>query len=311
MGTAEISLGGAPFVSARVPMLLSPLALALLLAACTVAPDAGPAGPALPPDPAADYEAALTEILQAVVSESGLVDYGRLGGDLAGDFAAVLAAVEGFDAATLMTDAEKRAFYLNAYNVRMLKNVLDAPEVDDVAEDARFEAFFQTPLRIAGFNMTLNQLENGVLRLQDTVDGQTLPEGLRALRPSTLDPRIHVGLNCAAVSCPRLRREAFTPEALEAQLAGALAEFANEARFAAVDGEAVTLTSLLDWFGEDFDASGQPAGDFFLAAMSPERPGYATIQPILAGRAAAALRAYVAAEPDVAFFYDWTVNRAD
>jgi hypothetical protein len=141
------------------------------------------------------------------------------------------------------------------------------------------------------------------------VDGAPLPEGLRALRPSALEPRLHVGLNCAAVSCPRLRREAFTPGRLDAQLDAALADFVNEPRFADVDGGTVTLTSILDWFGEDFDASGRTAGDYFLAAMSPSRPGYATIRPILEGRAIAALRAYVAAASDVSFFYDWTVNR--
>ena len=132
---------------------------------------------------------------------------------------------------------------------------------------------------------------------------------LSALQVRALDPRIHVGLNCAAVSCPRLRREAFTPDRVDEQLDDALADFANDARFADVDGNTVAFTTLLDWFGEDFDASGQPAGDFFLAAMSPSRPGYATIRPILEGRDAVALRTHVFATPGLSFVYDWTVNR--
>src|SRR5690606_831996 len=161
------------------------------------------------------------------------------------------------------------------------------PEVDHIEEDDRFGDFFRTPVRVAGLDVTLNQIENGVLRHHDVVDGQPLPEALRALRPSAFDPRVHVGLNCAAVSCPPPRREAFTPEAVDAQLDAALADFVDGPRFARVDGGAVVLTTILDWYGEDFDApgsgsgagSGRPAGDFFLAAMSPSRPGYAVLRP--------------------------------
>jgi hypothetical protein len=293
-------------------MLLLPLALALLLAACTDAPDAEPPAmaDAVPvTDALADgYESAFTAILQAVVGEDGLVDYAALGTTHRDAFAAVLDTIAAYDPAALTTDAQKKAFLLNAYNARMLENILGAPEVDHIADDGRFEAFFQTPVRVAGLDMTLNQLENGVLRLKDEVDGQPLPEALKALRPGALDPRLHVGLNCAAVSCPPLPREAFTAERLDAQLDAALAAFADDARFASVNGTAVTLTSLLDWFGEDFDVSGRAAGDYFLAVMSPERPGYATIRPILEGKNAAALRAHVA-EGNAAFAYDWTVNR--
>jgi hypothetical protein len=285
-------------------------ALALLLAACAEAPDPAPLADPAPAAPTSTrYEAVLTALLQAVVSPDGRVDYARLGREHGDDFAAVLAAVERYDPAALTTDEQKLAFFLNAYNVRMLKHILDAPEVDHIERAGRFDAFFRRPVRVAGLDLTLNQLEHGVLRRRDVVDGAPLPEALRALRPSALDPRLHVGLNCAAVSCPALRREAFTAEHLDAQLDDALAAFADDARFATVSGGAVVLTRLLDWFGEDFDAAGPPAGDYFLAVMSPERPGYAAIRPILAGRAAAAIRTRVAGDPNVTFFYDWTVNR--
>jgi len=298
--------GGAAFRVAMPTMSLLPLVLSVLLTASAVAPSAGPTPPVAS---AADYEATLTRILQAVVTEGGLVDYDRLGRDFRAEFDCVRAAVARHDPASLTTDAERLAFFLNAYNVVMLENVLGAPEVTDIESAGRFEAFFQTPFRIAGLTMTLNQLENGVLRLQDTVDGQPLPDDLRAVRPSALDPRIHVGLNCAAVSCPRLRREAFTPGALDAQLDAALAEFADGPRFVRIDGAVFTFSSLLDWFGEDFDGTGVPMGDYFLAVMSPSRPGYGRLRGLLAGTGAAAFRAAVAGEPNYRFGYDWTVNR--
>ncbi len=288
-----------------------PLVLALTLAACTVAPDAGPPpdAPAVPP--AADYEATLTRIVQAVVTPGGLVDYVRLSAEFQAEFDSVLAAVEQFDPARLSSDAEKLAFFMNAYNVRMLKNILDAPGLNNIETEGRFDDFFSTPFRVAGFNMTLNQLENGILRLKDSVDGQFLPPGLVAVRPSELDPRIHMGLNCAAVSCPKLRQEAFRVAIVSSQLDAALSDFADSPKLASVNGAEVTISSLVNWFGEDFDSTGVPVGDYFLAVMSPSRPGFGTIESIFKGRDAQGIRDLVDSEPTFQFAYDWTVNRAN
>ncbi len=291
-------------------MMLLP-ALALMLAACTVAPDAGPAPVGPPAPPAANYEATLARILQAVVTPGGLVDYVGLASGFQAEFDSVLAAVEQFDPARLSSDTDKLAFFMNAYNVRMLKNILDNPQVMNIETEGRFEDFFQAPFRVAGLNMTLNQLENGILRLKDSVDGQPLPAGLVAMRPSQLDPRIHVGLNCAAVSCPPLQQESFTAPTVSTQLDVAFAAFANSAKLANTDGVALNISSLIDWFGEDFDASGVPVGDYFLAAMSTSRPGYDTIRTVFEGNDTAAIRVIVVGEQQFNFVYDWTVNRAN
>ncbi len=268
-----------------------------------------PDGP--PPAAAVDYEATLTRILDAVVTAGGLVDYALLRSGFQAEFDSVLAAVEQFDPTQLSSDADKLAFFLNAYNVRMLKNILDAPGVNNIETEGQFEPFFQTPFRVAGFNMTLNQLENGILRMQATVDGALVPAGLVALRPSELDPRIHVGLNCGAVSCPRLRDEAFRAAVVSNQLETALLEFADSPKLANVNGAEVAISSLIDWFGEDFDGTGVPVGNYFLEVMSPSRSGFATIQTIFEGRDTAGIRAVVLGEPGFQFAYDWTVNRAN
>lgn len=285
--------------------------LSLLLAACTVAPDAGPAPDGPPAAPAADYETTLTRILQAVLTPGGLVDYQLLTTSYQDEFDSTLAAVEQFDPSLLTSDEAKLAFLMNAYNVRMLKNILDTPGATDIESEGLFDEFFQTPFRVAGFNMTLNQLENGILRLKDTVDGQELPAGLTAMRPSALDPRIHVGLNCAAVSCPRLRDEAFRAALVSSQLDAALADFADSPKLAITEGVSLTISSIVDWFGEDFDATGVPVGDYFLTVMNPSRPGYSTIQTVFQGNDTAAIRAVVAAEQQFSFAYNWTVNRAN
>ncbi|MDX1440267.1 MAG: DUF547 domain-containing protein [Rubricoccaceae bacterium] len=281
----------------------------LLVAACSVAPDAGPAPGEPGSVPAEDYEVTLTRILQAVVSPGGLVDYGRIREEFELEFDSVLAAVQQYDPTSLTSDEEKKAFLINAYNVMVLEVLRNAPEVQNIEFDQRFEELFQTPFRIAGLNMTLNQLENGILRSQNVVDGLELPEGLRALRPLELDPRIHVGLNCGAVSCPVLQSEAFSSSTIDDVLDEALTVFVNSERFARVTGAELVLSSIVDWFGEDFDSTGIPAGDYLLAPMVPTRPGYQTLVGVLQGNDADAIRQVIAGEPTYRFDYDWTVNR--
>lgn len=251
------------------------------------------------------YEAALTRVLRAVVADDGRVDYRALATTHRGVFDGVRASIESYDAGRLTTDRAKRAFLMNAYNVHVLARVLVHPRATNLERDGLFEAFFRTPVRVAGRTMTLNQLENGVLRRQDEVDGRPVPPELGALRPARLDPRIHVGLNCAAVSCPPLRQTAFTAANVDAELDAAFAAWVNSPRLATVEGRRVALSRLLDWYGEDWEREGRPLGDVLLASMSPRRAHYAALRALVAGHTLAALRA----RDDVRFAYDWTVNR--
>lgn len=275
------------------------LALASLLptgaGAQTVASRAGDVAPA------DDYAAALTGVLQRVVAPDGRVRYDLLGGALRDDFRKVLKAVETFDAAALKTDREKMAFWINAYNVQMLQHILDAPRVTDVLAGGAANRFFKTKYRTAGKALSLDDIEHVILRRQDG------PDAVKALAVARLDPRLHVGLNCAAVSCPTLLRTGLTPANLDAVLDDAMKAFADSPRHFRADGRTYVVSSLLDWFGADFDATGAPAGDFLLRFMSPSRPGYKALQALLKGRNAAALKT----RPDVVFAYDWTVNRAN
>ena len=250
--------------------------------------------------PAPNYETALTEILQRVVTGDGLVRYELLRGDLRTDFRRVLKAVETYDPALLTTRQARLAFWLNAYNVQMLQNIIETPHVQDIFADGFGDAFFKTPFLTAGLAATLDEIEHVVLRNQDG------PAALQALRPGPLDPRIHVGLNCAAVSCPRLLPAAFAPAGVDTALDDALRAFVNSPAHLRVEGDSFVLSSLLDWFGPDFDSQGKPAGTYLLSFMDPARPGYAALHKLLDGRSAAALKA----RPGVRFVYQWAINRA-
>lgn len=250
--------------------------------------------------PASDYESALTAILEQIVTEDGMVRYGLLSESLRCDFRRVLKAVEEFDPRSAASDREKLAFWMNAYNVQMLQNVLENPTVEHIVDEGYAAAFFTTPLRVAGTGISLDQIEHVILR------GEEGPRRLTALRLESLDPRIHVGINCAAVSCPTLRRRAFSAANVNEELERAMRDFVGRDRHIRMDGSTMVLSSILDWFGADFEKTGLPLGDYLVSYLHRDREDYAVILSRLSGRSAKELRQ----DPRVRFEYDWTVNRA-
>ena len=248
-------------------------------------------------------EAPLGRALAGAVRPDGLVDYGRLARQAA-HLDAALAAIAATDPRSLRSDAQKTAFLLNAYNARVLRLVLDHPRAQHLERDGLFDAFFETRFRVAGQALTLNEIEHGLLRRQRRVDGRVVPAGARPLRPSRADSRIHAGLNCAAVACPRLRPEPFTAATVSGELTRAFREMVASDRHVRLDGRRLVLSSLFDWFADDFEAGGVVLGNRILGAMAPSRA--AAFRDRLAGRSAADLKR----DRAVTFTYDWTVNRA-
>ncbi len=283
---------------------LFPVLLALVACAEPGAPPAETPVGVASVEAQAGYEDDWTAVLQEAVTSDGLVHYGRIGGPLAARFGEVVAAIEAFDASALGTDAEKLAFWMNAYNVMLVTRALAARTPDNI-ESYGFDAFFKTPVTVAGHEVTLDQIENVILRRGDG------PEALEGLQPTRLDPRLHVGLNCGAVSCPRLRARAFTAENVDAELDRAMRDFVNSPQHFRVEdsragGEAVVLSSLLDWFGADWDSTGEPAGDYLLGYLDAARPGAERLRSLFEGRSAAEIKA----QPNVRFAYRWDLNAA-
>lgn len=179
------------------------------------------------------------------------------------DTLANLASVE---PATLETQAEQLAFWLNLYNAWTLQAVLQARASDasfvSVAEDdfALFKIGF---VQVGGVSLSLNQLEHGVLR-GDPVAMDRHFAGQEALRDdaeswhSALwqgdlpDARLHVGINCASVGCPDLGARAWQAATLDADLDAAARRFANHPGKGA--GPA-GISPLFRWFEDDFVGS--------------------------------------------------------
>ncbi|MEQ9363702.1 MAG: DUF547 domain-containing protein [Leptospirales bacterium] len=143
-----------------------------------------------------------------------------------------------YNASELRTREEKLAFYVNAYNILVIDLIVQNHPVADInklGNDA--SPIWKRPVgEVAGRSMSLDGLENGIVR----------PFG---------DARIHFALNCGALSCPDLRREAYTAAKLSKQLAEQAWVFTrNQSKGVRVDDatKTVHLSKIFEWFQKDF-----------------------------------------------------------
>jgi hypothetical protein len=133
------------------------------------------------------------------------------------------------------------AYWINVYNFLTVDLIVRENEQQSIKN---LGGFFRTPWQvhswpIAGRDYTLDDIEHRIIR----------PMG---------DARIHFAINCAAISCPDLRTEAYRADRLDLQLdqqvAATLADTAKGFR-AGDTGQTVYVSKIMDWFREDFSAS--------------------------------------------------------
>lgn len=152
----------------------------------------------------------------------------------------------------LKTDAEKKAFWINAYNAYtqvLLKK-------DPKAYEHRKQFFTGEQINIAGKMLSLDDIEHGFLRRGKVkwslgYFGKLFPgKTERALRVKKLDYRIHFALNCGAKSCPPIAF--YNPEQIDKQLDLATAAYLKaEADYDAGNNK-LGLPAILGWFRRDF-----------------------------------------------------------
>lgn len=154
------------------------------------------------------------------------------------------------------------ALWINAYNALTAQGLLNARIADPEARvDVSDFAFFkERRYNVGGINVSLDLIEHAILRrdaqhasLVNLTDDATARERVveEAARMPDFDPRIHFAINCASVSCPDLRSEAYTGPQLEAQLADQAQRFLdNPDKGAGPDG----ISRLFIWFLIDFQA---------------------------------------------------------
>lgn len=206
-------------------LLLILTALALFTPALVAAPATAHAEDVIAHD-------AFDALLEEYVDRRGRVAYAKLRADKE-DRAALASYVAQVAEADVAKHSKKArlAFYINAYNALVIHAIVEQWPVESVMKVPGF--FKKTRHGVAGKKMTLDELENGIIR------------------PKFKDARIHFVLVCGAESCPRLRREALTEESVHGVMGRAAREFINSAT--RVEGGKVHTSKLFEWFASDFE----------------------------------------------------------
>ncbi|HEV2054450.1 MAG TPA: DUF547 domain-containing protein [Methylomirabilota bacterium] len=216
-------------------------------------------GFALPVDAAGDD--AYARLLRAhvrpgVVSgiKLALVDYRAVKADPA--YAQALSALAESRPDALASDAERIAFWVNAYNLAAIKAVLDQYPTESIRDGGSLlsSIWKKKVATVARTVYSLDDIEHGILR--------------KAFK----EPRVHFAIVCASLSCPDLRAEPYEAARLDAQLDQQAAAFLSNTTKGlepGADGKTARASSIFKWFAGDFAASGGVAA-FIRARSSPD-----------------------------------------
>ncbi|MDN5205221.1 DUF547 domain-containing protein [Fulvivirgaceae bacterium BMA10] len=132
------------------------------------------------------------------------------------------------------TEDERKAFYLNAYNMVVIYQVAKYYPLKSAMDQSGF--FDKVKHRIAGEQLTLNALE--IIKIMRQFG----------------DARIHFALACAANGCPPLADFAYAPNQIDTQLQQRTRESLNNDNFIQVQSSSrkVNVSMIFKWYAKDF-----------------------------------------------------------
>lgn len=185
------------------------------------------------------------KLLKKYVNEKGLVDYKGLKAEPQA-LNQYLTSLSKNPPTAGASKPEQIAYWINAYNAYTIRLILDhypLQSIKDIGSKIQIP-FVTTPwaakfFAIGGKKMSLDEIEHGILRKQYD------------------DPRIHFALVCASLSCPRLRREAYTSARLNQQLNEQGRDFLNDPAKNKVGQQVANLSKYFDWYTGDWNQGGQ------------------------------------------------------
>ena len=140
-----------------------------------------------------------------------------------------------------MSDAEKMAFWIDAYNILTIDLIVREQETETIKN---LGSFLTTPWQkhkwtVNGQAVTLDNIEHDILR----------PMG---------DARVHAVIVCASLSCPDLPMQPMQADTLDAQLDTAMRTFLeNPTKGTYVKDGKLFVSSIFKWFTEDFETASQ------------------------------------------------------
>jgi hypothetical protein len=212
-------------------------------------------------------QSAWDHVLKEFVNEQGRVDYAALKANPAelNRYVRDLGARSpASDPQQFPTRESQLAYWINAYNALVMKAVIDHWPVESVRKigGLPYSFFWRKKFVLGERKYTLDAIEG-------------------VMRKNLAEPRIHFALVCAANSCPRLQRQAYTPENTDRLLEEAARFYVNEPRNLRIDPDhnQVTVARIFSFYHEDFEnyvrennrtSTGQPILDYVEVYASEE-----------------------------------------
>ena len=142
---------------------------------------------------------------------------------------------------TGLNRAEQKSYWVNLYNALTVWVILKHYPVASILEIS-YGLLTRGP-----WSEKLIDIENQQLSL-DNIEHDIL-------RPIFEDERIHYAVNCASYSCPNLQRQPFTAGNLEKMLEQSAKDYINHPRGVRIDSGKLVVSSIYDWYGQDFGAN--------------------------------------------------------
>ncbi|NTW68814.1 MAG: DUF547 domain-containing protein [Chlorobiaceae bacterium] len=159
-----------------------------------------------------------------------------------------------FNPESLKNDAEKKAFWINIYNILIIHGVIEFSVQRSVLEVVNF--FGRIGYTIGGLFFSADDIEHGILRKNrphpffpnNPFFGSDSRKDLMVER---FDTRIHFALVCAASSCPPV--EFYDASIIDRQLDLAAKSFINRKGLVIEqDNKTLWLSPIFDWYCRDF-----------------------------------------------------------
>jgi uncharacterized protein DUF547 len=218
------------------------LACFLAVPACSRAEDLFANKPCAGKSPAVDGKfdpSALDALLKRYVDAQGKVDYRTWKEKDSATLDAFVETAGCVDPAALASDDERLAYFIDVYNAVTIQAILHFYPTKSIrehtSETGGFNVWKNFLFRTPAKTYSLDAIENEVLRKMG-------------------EPRIHFGIVCASIGCPKLRNEAYVGSRVRDQLQEqGVAFFSDPTKFR-LDGSRVLVSPILNWFGGDFGA---------------------------------------------------------
>lgn len=130
---------------------------------------------------------------------------------------------------------DKLAYWMNAYNAMTVDLILRFYPVKSI-KDIK-DPWEQRFWKLGKKWINLSEIEHDILREMD-------------------DPRIHFGIVCASISCPKLQNTAFIPSQVNSQLTKATKEFLKDSTRNEIFKNYYKISKIFQWFSKDFKQDG-------------------------------------------------------